>query len=345
MKRIKAGLTLFDIMQREDQQELFHKELKKCKLKWMPKAAKTNAIVVQKATSTQKAKGKPEIPPLLITLKIAGKNLHNCLVDGGAGGNIMPYETCKKLNLSIVESPKKVTQLDKIEVRVVGMVMDEHIQIAADPRIVQYIDIQIVDIPKYYGLILAKDWSSTLNGYIATDYSHIWLPWRGVANQIRIEQEPRLKETIIDYNNINEILVTSEDMGVYLMNVTEVTEKENPILEDSIAPKSKKKTPLALHASSSSKEAKLWTLKFDGSKSNQGSDAGVELQSPKNKKYHASYRLQFHTTCNTAKYEALIHGLKLALIKKIKHLQVVGDSKLVVKQVRGIYTCKDPRLH
>lgn len=157
MKKIKAGLTLFDVMQTEDQQELLHKELKKCRLKWIPKAAKTNAIVVQKATPTQKAKGKPELPPLLITLRIAGKNLHNCLVDGGVGGNVMPYETCKKLNLPIVQSPKKVTQLDKTKVRVVGMVMDKYIQIAANPHIVQYIDIQIVDIPEYYGLILAKD--------------------------------------------------------------------------------------------------------------------------------------------------------------------------------------------
>lgn len=160
----------------------------------------------------------------------------------------------------------------------------------------------------------------------------------GVANQIQIEREPRLKETITDYNNVNEILVTSEDMGVYSLNVTKVTEKENLILKDSIAPKSKKKTPLALHASSSSNKAELWTLRLDGSRSSQGSGARIELQSPKNKKYHASYRLQFHATCNTAGYEALIHGLKLALIKKIKHLQVIGDSKLVVKQVRGVYT-------
>lgn len=49
------------------------------------------------------------------------------MVDVGAAGNVMPYETCKKLKLSIMESPKKVTQLDKSEVKVIGMVIDEHI--------------------------------------------------------------------------------------------------------------------------------------------------------------------------------------------------------------------------
>lgn len=63
------------------------------------------------------------------------------MVDGSAQGNVMPYETCKKLKLPIVESPKKVTHLDKLEVRVIGMVMDEHIQIFVDLRIMQYIDI------------------------------------------------------------------------------------------------------------------------------------------------------------------------------------------------------------
>lgn len=73
MKRIKAGLTLFDVMQREDQQELLQKELKKRKQKWIAKLAETNAVSFQKVSLNQRAKGKPDIPPLLITLRIYGK--------------------------------------------------------------------------------------------------------------------------------------------------------------------------------------------------------------------------------------------------------------------------------
>lgn len=69
-----------------------------------------------------------------------------------------------------------------------------------------------------------------------------------------------------------------------------------------------------------------WTLKFDGSKSKQGAGAGFELISPKGKSFFAAHRLQFHCTNTVAEYEALIHGLLMALKKKVKVLQVFGDS-------------------
>lgn len=57
----------------------------------------------------------------------------------------------------------------------------------------------------------------------------------------------------------------------------------------------------------------FWIVKFDGSKSNLGNGAGVELQNPKGKRYQASFQLQFPCTYNSAEYEALVLGLKLAL--------------------------------
>jgi ribonuclease HI len=49
-------------------------------------------------------------------------------------------------------------------------------------------------------------------------------------------------------------------------------------------------------------------------------------------------------TCNVAEYEALIHGFKFALAKGVKQLVIMGDSELVVKQVKGQYACHDPGL-
>ena len=69
----------------------------------------------------------------------------------------------------------------------VGEINSVTIRLASDPRIVQRIDILIADIPEFYGLILSRDWSAKLNGYISTDYSHMWLPYKGKPNQIKIE--------------------------------------------------------------------------------------------------------------------------------------------------------------
>ena len=40
-------------------------------------------------------------------------------------------------------------------------------------------------------------------------------------------------------------------------------------------------------------------------------------------------------TNNDAKYEALIQGLRKAIDLKVKSIEVFGDSRLVIKQVRN----------
>lgn len=80
------------------------------------------------------------------------------MLDSGAVGNVMPFEICKKLNLPLTTSPKKVTQVDKIEVKVIEMLPNTQIQIAFEPRMQQHIDIQVIDIPDSYGILLSRDW-------------------------------------------------------------------------------------------------------------------------------------------------------------------------------------------
>ncbi len=47
-------------------------------------------------------------------------------------------------------------------------------------------------------------------------------------------------------------------------------------------------------------------------------------------------------TNNVAEYKALRAGLKMALEKKVTHLDCFLDSELVVKQIRGEYRVKHP---
>lgn len=42
-------------------------------------------------------------------------------------------------------------------------------------------------------------------------------------------------------------------------------------------------------------------------------------------------RLEFGCTNNTAEYEGLLQGLWNVVDRKMKHLKVYGDSKIVVK--------------
>lgn len=155
------------------------------------------------------------IPPFLVTMRVAGKTLHNCMMDSGAGVNIMPYKICQALNMSIVESPQGITQLDETPIRVVGMIHDLRIQIASEPRIIRDVDLQVVNIPPKYGMLLSRNWSSTLNGYWSMDFKHLWLPWKGVTNQIKVLCEPYLANPITEYNRTNRVALVEEDLGVY----------------------------------------------------------------------------------------------------------------------------------
>lgn len=66
----------------------------------------------------------------------------------------MPLVVCKALGITPTPSRRKVTQLDKTEVNIVGEMNRIPMQIDADPRVQQVIDIQVVYILDTYGIIL-----------------------------------------------------------------------------------------------------------------------------------------------------------------------------------------------
>jgi len=90
--------------------------------------------------------------------------------------------------------------LDKSEVKVVGELLNVHMQVALEPRVQHFMDIQVIDILDAYGMLLSRDWSQSLNGYMATNLSHMWFPWRGIVNQIRVDREPQMAHLVIEYN-------------------------------------------------------------------------------------------------------------------------------------------------
>ena len=77
-------------------------------------------------------------------------------------------------------------------------------RLSSNPKVVHIIDILVAYIPKFYGLILSRDWSEKLHGYFSTDWSHMWLPHNGKPNQIRVDHENFMKHTVIDLEELNE---------------------------------------------------------------------------------------------------------------------------------------------
>ena len=71
---------------------------------------------------------------------------------------------------------------------------------------------------------------------------------------------------------------------------------------------------------------------FDGSVMVPGSGVGVVLISPVRSRPRYAIRLHFWASNNTAEYEALINGLRIAIELDATWLYVDGDSELIVDQ-------------
>jgi ribonuclease HI len=76
-----------------------------------------------------------------------------------------------------------------------------------------------------------------------------------------------------------------------------------------------------------------WVMYFDGSLKLEGAGAGVLLISPTGEQLKYVLQMFWKVTNNEAEYEALLHGLRLAVSLGIKLLLVYGDSAVVINQV------------
>jgi ribonuclease HI len=76
-----------------------------------------------------------------------------------------------------------------------------------------------------------------------------------------------------------------------------------------------------------------WVMYFDGSLKLEGAGAGVLLISPKGEQLKYVLEIFWKVSNNEAEYEALLHGLRLAISLGIKRLLVYGDSGVVINHV------------
>ena len=68
-----------------------------------------------------------------------------------------------------------------------GELKDVLIRLDSNPKVRQVFDIIVLDILGSYGLLLSRDWSTKHDGYFATNWSHIWLPYKGKQNKIKMD--------------------------------------------------------------------------------------------------------------------------------------------------------------
>jgi ribonuclease HI len=85
--------------------------------------------------------------------------------------------------------------------------------------------------------------------------------------------------------------------------------------------------------------AEVWRMYFGGSLKLQGAGAGILFTAPGGEHLKYALQLLFPASNNAAEYEALIHGLNIAISLGIKRLMVYGDSLVVISQINKEWDC------
>jgi ribonuclease HI len=78
---------------------------------------------------------------------------------------------------------------------------------------------------------------------------------------------------------------------------------------------------------------------FDGALNLEGAGAGVLLISSQGEQLKYVLQIHFKASNNGAEYEALIHGLLIAMSLGLKRLLAFGDSKVVIEKVNKEWDC------
>lgn len=87
-----------------------------------------------------------------------------------------------------------------------------------------------------------------------------------------------------------------------------------------------------------------WVMYFDGSKMLAGLGASVILTSPTGDIVRYVLQIMYTDSNNAAEYDALLHGLRMAVSMGIQRLEVRGDLNLTISQINGEFDAKDPKM-
>ena len=68
------------------------------------------------------------------------------------------------------------------------------------------------------------------------------------------------------------------------------------------------------------------------------------IQTPEGDKIECMIRLDFPTTNNDAKYEALVAGLDFARAAGAENMIMHCDSQVITSQINGNYECRNERM-
>ena len=195
-----------------------------------------------------------------------------------------------------------------------GEIKDFYEWITATPHIIMVFNIIVVDFPLAYGVVVGRDWSSMIDGYIMNDDIFMMLPGKEGA-MIKVPQE--LRKHFSFKKKDNELMEDYVDIKIRNYAILDLEKNKNLERVQNL------EVPECVFEG-------YWRMSFDGASSKSGNEVGIVLVIPDKTMHPHAIRLEFPCTNNEVECGALIQGMILTQGMKIEHLIVTGDSKLVI---------------
>lgn len=306
------------------------------------------------------------------------------MFDSGTSHNLMPKAIMENLGIDIIHKYHDLYSFDSGRVRCIGLIKGLVVTLDQIPTKNVLMDVVVADIPPRFGMLLSRSWGAKLKGTLQLDFSYATILVFGQLRKLYREKKMKymitskekplnhpinyvhtnLESFVLYYDSFNDVnsqVVEVEDILEITKNFRAVLDQEKRKLEstaeqsafrrlqkvDGRQEKEEEKTEFQ----NLEDEANLWSMDFDGAVGREGAGIGIWIHSPAflpNKVPSnvrvCSYKLAFDCSNNEAEYEALIAGLKILKKLNAKRISVYGEFKLVIKQVKGEYQAKHPRM-
>jgi hypothetical protein len=144
-------------------------------------------------------------PPVFMTLLINNKFLNNCMLDSGAGANMMSLKVMENFGLKVTRPYRNVCGFDSRAIPTHGVVENVYVFLVRYLERVIHVDIVVVDVQDVWGMSLSRKFVAMLRGTLEMDLTYI-----NVINDRTIIHFSNVPMTKIHVQEISDDIGTSK---------------------------------------------------------------------------------------------------------------------------------------
>jgi hypothetical protein len=117
-----------------------------------------------------------ENPPFFMTLTMNNKYLNNCMLDTGAGANMMSLKVMQQMGLKVTRPYRNVCGFESKAIPTHGVVENVEVHLKEYLEKTVHIDIIVVDVPDVWGMLLSRKFGAMIGGSLEMDLTFLRLP-------------------------------------------------------------------------------------------------------------------------------------------------------------------------